>query len=68
MTIRLAGKKKVTPAYGARNAFLRPAGANVCGRVDGGVPGLRGPLSFSCGHENHADVCVFAWMADKCVS
>jgi hypothetical protein len=29
---------------------------------------LRGPLLFSCGHENHVDVCVFAWMADRCVS
>ena len=43
-------------------------GTSMGGRFDGGVPGLHGPLSFSCGHENHADVCVFAWMADKCVS
>jgi hypothetical protein len=65
--IGLAGKK-VTPVYGARNVFRRPSEANVCGLVDVGVPGLRGPLLFSCGHENHVDVCVFAWMADRCVS
>ena len=68
MTTRLAGENRVTPVYGARNAFRRPLGANVCDRVGGGVPGSRDPLSSSCGHENHADVCVFAWMAGKCVS
>jgi hypothetical protein len=65
---QIAWKKRVTPAYGARNAFQRPLEASVCGRVGGGVPGSRDPLSSSCGHENHADVCVFAWMAGKCVS
>jgi hypothetical protein len=59
-TTRLAGGKRVTPAYGARNAFRRPLAASVCGRVAGGVPALRGRLLFSCGHENRADVCVFA--------
>jgi hypothetical protein len=68
MTIRVAGEKSVTPAYDARNAFQRPLGASVCGRVGGVVPGSRAPLSSSCGHESHADVCGFAWMAGKCVS
>ena len=67
-TIRLAKGRSVTPAYDARNAARRPLGAAVCGRVDDGVPGSRGPLLSSCGHGTHADVCVFAWMAGKCVS
>jgi hypothetical protein len=64
----MPGSRVAMPAYGARNAFQRLSGASVCGRVAGGVPALRGHLSFSSGHENHADVCVFAWMAGKCVS
>jgi hypothetical protein len=56
------------PAYGARNEFPRLLEANVYGRVGGGVPESRGPLLFSCGHGTHADVCVFAWMAGRCVS
>jgi hypothetical protein len=68
MRIQAAEGGSVRPAYDARNVFRRLLEANVYGRVGGGVPGLRGPLSFSCEHENHADVCVFAWMAGKCVS
>ena len=64
----MPGSRLAMPAYGARNAFPRRSGASACGRVAGGVPVLRDPLLFSCGHENHADVCVFAWMAGKCVS
>ena len=65
---RSAENKRTTPVYAVCNAFRRVLGASVCVRVVGDVPGSRGPLLSSCGHENHADVYVFAWMAGKCVS
>jgi hypothetical protein len=56
------------PPCDARSAFPHALEASACGRVVGGVLALHGPLLFSCVHENRADVCVFAWMAGKCVS
>src|SRR5262249_21550794 len=58
----------VTPAYDVRNAYQRASEVNVCDHVCGDAPESDDPLLFSCEHENHADVCESAWMADKCVS
>jgi hypothetical protein len=63
-----SGSPAVMPAYDVRNGFQRPLEASVCGRVAGGVRALHGLLLSSFGHENHADVYVFVWMAGKCVS
>jgi hypothetical protein len=60
--------RKIKPAYDERNVSRHLLGADVFGRVAGGVRGSRGrPLSASA-HESRAAVSVFAWMAGKCVS
>jgi hypothetical protein len=60
--------RKIKPAYDERNVSRRLLGADVFGRVAGGVRGLRGRPSSASAHESRAAVSVFAWMAGKCVS
>jgi hypothetical protein len=60
--------REIMLAYDARNGSRRLSGASACGRVVAGVQVSRDRLLFSCGHENRAGVCVFAWKAGKSVS
>ncbi len=61
-------QREVTPACGARNVSRRLSGASACARAAAGAQASPGRLWFSCEHENRADVCVFAWKADRSVS
>lgn len=60
--------RKIKPVYDERNVSRRLLGADVFGRVAGGVRESRGHPLFASAHESRAVVSVFAWMVGKCVS
>ena len=63
-----SAEKSIKPVCDGRNVARRLSGAGVCDRAVAGVRGSRARLWYASGHGSRADVCVFAWMAGKCVS
>ena len=66
--LTIKSSARVRLACDARNDAPRLWAANVCGLVAAGGREWHGHPLFSCAHENHAGVCAFVLMPDRCVS
>ena len=56
------------PGYAGRNDAQFPSEAAACARVDAAGPKLLAHLWSASARGNRADVSVFAWKLDRCVS
>src|SRR6478752_7088976 len=66
LTIKSSARLRL--ACDARNDAPHLWAADVCGLVAAGAREWHGHPSFSYAHENHAGVCAFVSMPDRCVS